>query len=254
MQKPLIGIAVPAVMIAGGFALLQNGNSNPASHGVPESRDGRTEHCVEIPVDTPVVDLVAAGQRVKVPSKGNPSLCVRWDSKVAGTPTITYFKNCGDVCAAVRLEDIEVSQDIAMRVRYEDDGKEQSIALHPDPVNVTQAGQETCIAVYAPDKPSPCDVLITAPSDLTASPGRRHVDLAWSPSTEANGRDMKITYEIWRSTNDGSNSFVNVTTTQEPTFTDTGLDRKTTYSYYVVAVADSGHRSSGSETVAATTR
>lgn len=255
MQKPLIGIAVPAVIIAGGFALLQNGNSgSPASHGTPESRDGRTEYCVEVPVSTPVLEINAGGQKIKVPSKGKPAVCVEWDSKISGTPTITYFNNCGSLCAAVRLEDIDISQDLAMRVTYEDDGKQQSVALNPDPVNVSQAGQEQCIALYDPDKPSPCDILITAPSDLTATPDRRAVSLAWSPSKEANGRKVTLSYEVWRGTSDGPDTFVQVTTTPETGFVDSGLERKTTYWYYVVAVADSGHRSSGSETVSVTTK
>lgn len=254
MHKPLIGIAVPAVIIAGSFALLQNGGSNPVSHGAPETRDGRTEHCVEIPANTPVVDIVAGGERVTVPSKGDPSLCVTWDSKAEGTPTITYFKNCGEVCAAVRVADLNVRQDLAMSVRFRDGDKEHSFALDPDPVNITQAGQETCIAIYAPDKPSPCDVLITSPSDLTADASRREVNLEWAPSREANDRDVEIQYEIWRGTDDGSESFVNVGTTSAPAFRDSGLERKTTYWYYVVAVADSGHRSGGSEIVSVTTK
>ena len=88
----------------------------------------------------------------------------------------------------------------------------------------------------------------TAPQNLTATGGIRKVSLSWIASTDDRGVSG---YEIWRSSSDGGSGFSLVGTTSSTTYTDTGLRRRQTFWYYVVAFDAAGNRSEPSNTTSA---
>lgn len=90
----------------------------------------------------------------------------------------------------------------------------------------------------------------TAPTDLKATGGRRKISLAWAGSTDSGGSGLSG-YEIWRSP-DGS-SFTKIGTTSDTSYVDSGLARRLSYCYYVIAYDGAGNRSAGSNTACAKT-
>ena len=92
-------------------------------------------------------------------------------------------------------------------------------------------------------------VNLSPPSGLIATPSEGQVQLSWLPVTGANG------YEIRRTTGVGE-AHASLACTSLTTYTDTGLDNGTTYTYVVVATfaggPDAGGASAPSNPVAAT--
>ncbi|MBW3670291.1 MAG: hypothetical protein KY432_01320, partial [Acidobacteria bacterium] len=86
----------------------------------------------------------------------------------------------------------------------------------------------------------------TAPSNLTATPGRRKIDLSWSESTDSFG---VTEYRVWRSTSSTS-GFAQIGTSTSISYRDSGI-KGGPYYYYVTAVDAAGNISAESNTVSA---
>jgi Fibronectin type III domain len=91
------------------------------------------------------------------------------------------------------------------------------------------------------------------PSTLIATAGRRKVSLTWNGSTDSGGSGL-AGYEIWRSTTGSAGSFSRIATTSGTSYTNTGLTRGRTYSYYVLAYDNAGNKSDPSNTASATAK
>lgn len=90
----------------------------------------------------------------------------------------------------------------------------------------------------------------TAPSNLTATGGRKRVTLSWTASTD----NVGVTgYQIWRASN-ASGPFSQIATTTGTGYTNTGLPNGATFFYYVTASDAAGNVSPASNTASATTR
>lgn len=90
----------------------------------------------------------------------------------------------------------------------------------------------------APDTQAP-----SVPSGLTVNPGSNTVQLAWQPSTDNTG---VAGYRVFR-------NGTAVGTTDQTSYTDSGLTANTTYQYSVVAYDAVGNASASSQSVSATT-
>ena len=89
----------------------------------------------------------------------------------------------------------------------------------------------------------------TAPASLTATGGAGQVSLSWTASTDPAG----VTgYEIYRQS-PGSDTFIDVGTTANTTYTGTGLAASSSYSYEVQAVDAAGNLSPFSSVATAAT-
>lgn len=85
--------------------------------------------------------------------------------------------------------------------------------------------------------------------NLNATAGGHRVELSWNPPAASS--DPVSSYRIYRQT--GSNgAFTKLTTTAQPTYTDTGVQSGTTYHYYVTSVSSAGGESTPSNTFTAT--
>jgi serine protease AprX len=93
----------------------------------------------------------------------------------------------------------------------------------------------------------------SAPSALTASSAPRRISLSWQSATDTGGSGL-AGYEIYRSSTGAAGSFVMIATTTSTSFTNSGLDRRATYWYYVIAFDGADNRSGPSNTVSAQTR
>lgn len=89
-----------------------------------------------------------------------------------------------------------------------------------------------------------------APTGLTATGGNRQISLDWANNVEA---DL-AGYNVYRSTTStGTYTKVNSSLVTTSAYTNTGLQRRTTYYYRVTAVDTSGNESAVSNTASATT-
>lgn len=90
----------------------------------------------------------------------------------------------------------------------------------------------------------------TAPSNLTATAGKRKISLAWGASTD----NVGVTgYQVWRA-NSASGPFSLIATTTSLSYVNSGLTTGSTRSYYVVAVDAAGNASAPSNTATATAK
>lgn len=90
----------------------------------------------------------------------------------------------------------------------------------------------------------------TSPSALSATGGKKRVDLSWTGSTD----NVGVTgYRVYRATS-ASGPFAQVGTSASTTFSSTGLTSRVTYYYYVTATDAAGNESAPSNTASATTR
>lgn len=231
----------------------------PAVGNVAAARKGASgqtdELCVALPVGSDPKEIHVGPNHVHVPGLSAIQACLASDVNLNGTPTVTPYPNCGTACFAVRVADIRAYTDLKVEVRYREDQVERSIGVDPDPVDVTRDLEEVCISNHGVDAPDPCVVTITSPSGLKAKGGVRQVALSWSAAQEAYGRKMTATYQLWRNTSTDVETFEMIAEDIAGTkFVDSGLSRKTTYSYYVVAVDENGNRSGGSDIATATTK
>ncbi len=246
MHKKLIAALTMAVVIV------------PAvGHAAGRTNTGRAPEraCASLPVSTGATNIHVGPHHVRVPGLDSIKACVEWDVALTGTPTITPYENCGTACFAVRVADIRAYQDMKVELVYREDAKQKSVSVDPDPTDVTRDLEEVCISNHDVDAPDPCVITLTSPSDLQAKGQQQQVALKWTPAGEAYGRSVNTTYELWRNTTEELESFEMVAEGLTDTrFVDTGLERKSSYSYYVVAVDDNGNRSGGSNIATATTK
>ena len=90
----------------------------------------------------------------------------------------------------------------------------------------------------------------TAPSNLTASPTKRKITLAWTASTD----NVAVTgYQIWRASS-ATGAFSQIATTTGTTYTNSGLTSGTTWYYRVNAADAAGNVSAASNTASATAK
>ncbi len=218
-------------------------------------KDSKTDPiCVPLPVSTDAKDIHIGTTHIHLAGRNNIRGCVTVEDKVSGTPTITAYNNCGSACFAVRVADVKAYADLKVEILWREDGVEKSHAVDPDPVDVAKDLEEVCISNHAAGTPDPCVVTLTSPSNLRAKGGSRQVALRWTAAGEAYGRSVSTTYEIWRSTTGELDTFELVAEqVAETSFLDTALARRTSYSYFVVAVDENGNRSGGSNVATATT-
>lgn len=210
--------------------------------------------CVPIPLSTSAKDIHIGPNHIHLAGRSEPKACVTSDSKITGTPTVTPYNNCGTGCFALRVADISVSADLKVELTYKEDGEPKSISYDPDPVDLGRDVEEVCVSNHDAGTPDPCVTTLTSPSSLEARGAKRQVSLRWAPGGEAYGRDVETTYEVWRGTGSELETFEKIAEGVTDTrFLDTGLARKTTYSYFVVAVDGEGNRSGGSNIASATT-
>ena len=89
----------------------------------------------------------------------------------------------------------------------------------------------------------------TKPGTLTAKALKgQQIQLNWGASTDSGGSGL-AGYEVWRSLN--GSTFSKIATTNTTSYVDAGLNRRTTYWYYIVAFDHAGNRSAQSNTVSA---
>ena len=213
------------------------------------------EMCVALPVSSDPKDVHVGSNHLHAPGVSKLRACVASDVELNGTPTVTPYQNCGNACFAVRVADIRAYSDLEVELRWREDKEEKSSSVDPEPVDVTRDLEEVCISNHDVDAPDPCVVTITSPSDLKAKGGVRQVALRWSAAEETYGRSVSTTYQLWRNTSTDLETFEMVAEGLDVTkYVDAGLRRKTTYSYYVVAVDENEKRSGGSNIATATTK
>ncbi len=122
--------------------------------------------------------------------------------------------------------------------------------LRPERGNADIFGYGTlAYTLDAKASPYPASPIPPVPMDLTATAGLGRIDLKWSPS----GAYTTQGYTVLRSTSkDGPfTSIFSTTTNTTPRYTDTAVDKGTTYYYAVNAINQSG-MSANSATVQAT--
>jgi hypothetical protein len=209
-------------------------------------------YCQEIPVSSSAKDVHIGEHDVHLPARSKPVLCVTEDTDVTGTPTITFYKNCGDPCFAVRVQDVKAYQDLKVEIRWSEDGKPQSQTVDPTPANVTGDAVETCISNHSEGTADPCIITITTPQELVARGRDASIALHWAESVEAYGQTQVAGYEIWRSETGEPNTFELLDTSMDTSFRDRELSSGDTYYYFVVAFDGTENRSGGSEVATAT--
>ncbi|MDQ3956199.1 MAG: fibronectin type III domain-containing protein [Actinomycetota bacterium] len=210
--------------------------------------------CRQIPVRLGAHDIHAAGRHVHIPARSNPTVCVTWDREVAGTPTITFLRNCGDVCFVVRLADVAVYQDVHVEISWSEDGVRQSVPVDPSPIDLTRELDEACWGHSGEGAGDPCTTTITTPQNLTAQGRKAKILLTWKASQVTSSSNSVTKYEIWRSETGAPDTFQQIAEATSTSFKDTGLTSGQTFTYYVVAVASDGARSAGSSNATATAR
>lgn len=97
------------------------------------------------------------------------------------------------------------------------------------------------------------DPPIGAPTGLTANGAKGKISLSWLAPTST-GETGIAGYEIFRSATGEPESFTMIGTSTSTSYTDSGLGRRITYWYHVVAIDRAGNRSGPSNTASATTR
>jgi hypothetical protein len=210
--------------------------------------------CVPVAVSTGTQNIHVGSHSFHVPGIRDPKVCLTSDTKLNGTPTVTPYSNCGILCFALRVTDFNISEDLRVELSYQTDGKSQTVSLHPDPIDVGRDLEEVCVSNHDPGTPDPCVITLTSPTDLKVKGGKRQLSLNWTPAGEAYGRNVQTTYEVWRSMGTELATFEMIASgVTETSFLDTGLARRTTYSYFVVAVDAEDNRSGGSNVARATT-
>ena len=112
---------------------------------------------------------------------------------------------------------------------------------HTETVNVTNRWTNYLYFYLDPLPPSP-------PSEVTATPGKGFVDLAWNANSESN----LATYQIYRSTTPGAGyQLIASTSSSEPSYADGNVVTGTVYYYAIKAVNTSAQPSGYSTEVSA---
>jgi Fibronectin type III domain len=210
--------------------------------------------CRQIPVGTGANDIHIAGRQIHLAAVGKPSVCVTWDREIAGTPTITFLRNCGELCFVVRLADVAIYQDVLVEISFSEDGVRKSIPVDPSPIDLARELGEACWGYSGEGTGNPCLSSITTPQNLTAQGRRAKIVLSWQASSVTSSSSSVEGYQIWRSATGAPDSFEHIADSSTTTFKDTGLTAGQSFTYYVVAVASDGARSAGSSNATATAR
>ena len=222
---------------------------------IPAAAFGRTPDdeqrvCVPVPVTVDSKDIHAGGQTIHVGGRSQIKVCAITDIRVDATPTITFFKNCGSACFAVRMAKVDAYEDLRVELTWREDGVNYSTTVDPDPLDLSKELDDICVSNYSDGSPDPCVVSLTSPSGLTAKAGRGRIALTWSPASETYGRTSNLQYEIWASDTGDADTFSQIATAPSTSFVDKGLARGTQRYYYVVAFDSNGNRSGGSNVAA----
>lgn len=213
--------------------------------------DGEQTACVPVPVSIDSKDIHALGHTIHVAGRSAIKVCATYDVRANATPTITFFKNCGDACFAVRMARVQAYENLKVELTWREDGTSYSQKVDPDPLDLSQELGDTCVSNHSGDSPDPCVVNLVSPSNLTAKAGRSRISMTWSPASEAYGRTSGLQYEIWVSETGAPDSFTQLASTSSTSFVETKLLRGTQRYYYVVAFDSDGNRSGGSNVASA---
>lgn len=242
MSKRTLALAIAAAVIAAvvpNFALA--------------ARE-QMKDCRGIAVGTGANDIHLAGRQIHIPATGKPSVCVTWDRELAGTPTITFLRNCGEPCFVVRVSEIAVYQDVHVEISWSEDGVRKSLAVDPAPVDLTRELGEACWGYSGEGTGNPCLSSITTPDSVRAQGRKAKILLTWQASQVTRSSNSVVRYEIWRSATGAPDTFEHIADSTTTSFKDAGLSSGQTFTYYVVAVASDGARSAGSSNATATAR
>ena len=213
--------------------------------------DGQQQTCVPVPVSVDSKEIHALGHTIHVAGRSAIKVCATSDVRADATPTITFFKNCGDACFAVRMARVQAYEDLHVELTWREDGTSYSQKVDPDPLDLSKELGDTCVSNHSGDSPDPCVVTLVSPSNLTAKPGRNRISMMWTPASESYGRTSGLQYEIWVSETGAPDSFTHLTSTPSTSFVETKLPRGTQRYYFVVAFDSSGNRSGGSNVASA---
>lgn len=222
-----------------------------AASFIPGAAFGRTPDteqtlCVPVPVTIDNKDVHVGSQTVHVGSRSHISVCATTDVRANAVPTVTFFRNCGDACFAVRMARVDVYEDLKVELTWREDGQDQGVTVDPEAVDASKEVGDICVSNHAEGTADPCLVTLVSPSNLTATGKRGRIGLSWSPATEAYGRTSGLQYEVWMSETGDPNTFTLLGKTATTSFVDKGLARGTQRWYYAVAFDSEGNRSAGS--------
>ena len=236
----LVAMAMVGVACGGGSEA-----TNPAAFG---NGTTPTEACQRVPANVPGVTL--AGQRIK--NVENLEVCVQAGAEVGVVPVIKDQPQCGNPCMTLEITGLNASVDPGIRISMTRDGAPEEVKYDIDPVAVGDSARWCLVGVGTPD---PCVERITTPTSLKATAGKKAgvLRLAWAAST--NTGDAGVTgYEVYRSDTGEEGTFVSVGTSTTTSFAQTGLQSKTTYFYYVIALDGEGNHSEASNIAQGTTK
>jgi hypothetical protein len=223
---------------------------------IPAAAFGRTpsgeqQTCAPVPVSIDSKDIHALGYSIHVGGRSQIKVCATTDIRADATPTITFFKNCGDLCFAARMARVEAYEDLKVELTWREDDKAHSQTVDPDPLDLTKELGDICVSNHAPGTADPCVVSLVSPSNLTAKAGRSRIGMKWSPASETYGRTGGLQYEIWVSETGAPDTFTHLTSTASTSFVEADLPRGTQRYYFVVAFDSNGNRSGGSNVASA---
>jgi hypothetical protein len=222
-----------------------------AASFIPAAAFGRTsdteqQTCAPVPVTIDSKDVHIGSQTVHVGARSGIKVCVTTDVRANATPTVTFFKNCGDLCFAARMARLDVYENFLVELTWREDGATQSTVVDPEPFDLSKDVGDVCVSNHSEGTPDPCLVTLVSPSNLTARGGRGRINMSWTAASEAYGRSTGLQYEIWMSETGEPDTFTLLGTTATTTFADRALARGTHRYYYVVAFDSDGNRSGGS--------
>jgi hypothetical protein len=207
--------------------------------------------CAPVPVSIDSKDIHLLDRTIHVGGRSKIKVCATTEVQADATPTITFFKNCGDACFAVRMARVQAYENLKVEITWNEDGQSNSMQVDPDPLDLSKEVGDVCVSNHAEGTPDPCIVTLVSPSNLTAKAGRGRVALSWSPASESYGRTSGLQYEIWMSETGAPDSFIQIATSPTTSLVDKGLTRGTQRYYFVVAFDSSGNRSGGSNVASA---
>ena len=237
-----------AAAIVAGLVVAASFIPAAAAFGSP---DPQQTTCAPVPASVDAKDVHVGSQTVHVGSRSQIKVCATTDVRVNVTPTITFFKSCGDPCFAVRMARVEAYQDLEVELTWHEDGADQATTVDPDATDLSKDVGDICVSNHADGTADPCVVTLVSPSNLTARGRRGRINLSWTAASEAYGRTTGLQYEVWMSETGAPDSFALVGKTATTKFAEPALARGTQHYYYVVAFDSDGNRSGGSNVATA---
>ncbi len=109
-----------------------------AASAGPRDKSGAETLCQAIPVTVDSKSIHVGGTTIQVAGKSKFQVCVTYDITVEVAPTVTFYKQCGELCFAVRLAKIEAYEDLRVELTFSDGGKQQSVPVDSDPLDVAK--------------------------------------------------------------------------------------------------------------------